>query len=308
MILKFVKSGYGKVKSALGKTRSVLTTRLKGLISGKVDEEALENLEQLFYEADFGVKTSLDLVKKVQDIYKAHPSLTADEILKEVHRELLDILKKDTDSLIETENKLPTIIFIVGVNGNGKTTSAAKLAKKYKDDNKKVLLAAADTFRAAATEQLVMWAKQVDINIIKGQHKSDPSAIIYDAVCAAKTRDIDVLIIDTAGRLHTKADLMQELNKMKRVCDKVHPGSPHEILLTLDATTGQNAIEQAKIFNNHTPLTGLILTKLDGTAKGGIAIAIQRELNIPIKFIGTGEGLEDLQVFDAESFVSALLE
>ncbi|MFT4552266.1 MAG: fused signal recognition particle receptor [Chlamydiales bacterium] len=308
MILKFIKSGYKKISSALGKTRSALTQTIKDLFSGKVDEETLESLEELFYEADLGVKTSVELVEKIRTLYKNNSSITADEVMEEIQKEILLILNKQSSSVRDLQLEGPTVFFIVGVNGNGKTTSAAKLAKRYKDAGKKVLLAAADTFRAAATEQLDMWAKKVGVDIVKGQHKSDPSAVVFDAVSAAKSRNCDVLIIDTAGRLHTKTDLMQELGKMKRVCSKIIPESPHEILLALDATTGQNAIDQAKIFNNYTPITGLILTKLDGTAKGGITVAIQRELGIPIKFIGTGEGIEDMEAFVAENFVSALFE
>lgn len=308
MILKFIKGGYEKISSALGKTRSALTRTIKDLFSGKVDEETLESLEELFFEADLGVKTSVELVEKIKALYKDNSSITADEVMEEIQKEILLILGKQSSSVTELKTDGPTVFFIVGVNGNGKTTSAAKLAKKYKDEGKKVLLAAADTFRAAATEQLDMWAGKVGVDIVKGQHKSDPSAVVFDAVTAAKSRGCDVLIIDTAGRLHTKTDLMQELGKMKRVCGKIIPEAPHEILLALDATTGQNAIDQAKIFNNYTPITGLVLTKLDGTAKGGITVAIQRELGIPIKFIGTGEGVEDMEAFVAENFVSALFE
>jgi fused signal recognition particle receptor len=308
MILKFIKGGYDKISSALGKTRSALTQTIKKLFSGKVDEEVIENLEELFYEADLGVKTSVELVEKIKTLYTENKSITADQVMEEIQKEILLILGKQSSNIIELQKEGPTIFFIVGVNGNGKTTSTAKLAKIYKDAGKKVLLAAADTFRAAATEQLTMWAEKIDVDIVKGQHKSDPSAVVFDAVSAAKSRGTDVLLIDTAGRLHTKTDLMQELGKMKRVCNNVLENSPHEILLTLDASTGQNAIDQTKVFNKFTPVSGLILTKLDGTAKGGIAVAIQRELGIPIKFIGTGEGVDDLEAFDSESFVSALFE
>jgi fused signal recognition particle receptor len=197
---------------------------------------------------------------------------------------------------------------IVGVNGNGKTTSVAKLANRFKINKKNVLIAAADTFRAAAVEQLDIWAQRLKVDIVKGTSHSDPAAVTFDAVQAGKSRKTDVVIIDTAGRLHTKIPLMQELAKIKRSCQKVIPNSPHETLLVLDATTGQNAIDQAKVFNEFTPITGIILTKLDGTAKGGIVISIQRQLGIPIKFIGVGEGLEDLEPFDAQNFVNALFD
>ncbi len=194
----------------------------------------------------------------------------------------------------------------MGVNGNGKTTSVAKLAKRYRDSGKKVLIAAADTFRAAAIEQLEIWASRIQTDLVKGAPKSDSAAVAYDALSAAIARNIDVVIIDTAGRLHTRNDLMQELEKIKRACHKVIPDSPHETLLVLDATIGQNAIDQAKIFHQYTPITGLILTKLDGTAKGGIIINIQNQLGIPVKFIGIGESLDDLEPFNAENFSNAL--
>ncbi len=205
--------------------------------------------------------------------------------------------------------RMPAIFLIVGVNGNGKTTSVAKLSHLLKQNNKKVLVAAADTFRAAAIEQLETWAEKLKIDIVKGAPKSDPAAVTFDAIQAAKARGCDVVLIDTAGRLHTKTPLMQELEKIKRSCQKASSnGGPHETLLVLDATTGQNAIDQAKHFHKFTPLTGIILTKLDGTAKGGIIIAIQRELGIPIKFIGTGEQIDDMQPFDPQKFVESLFE
>jgi fused signal recognition particle receptor len=204
--------------------------------------------------------------------------------------------------------QLPMIILIVGVNGNGKTTSVAKLSHLLKQNGQKVLVAAADTFRAAAIEQLDTWAQRLQIDIVKGSPKSDPAAVAFDAVQAAKARHCDVVLVDTAGRLHTKTPLMQELEKIKRSCYKASLSGPHETLLVLDATTGQNAIDQAKHFHKFTPLTGIILTKLDGTAKGGIVVAIQRELAIPIKFVGTGEQIDDLQPFDPKNFVENLFE
>jgi fused signal recognition particle receptor len=200
------------------------------------------------------------------------------------------------------------VMLIVGVNGSGKTTSLAKLAHLLHSAGKKVLIGAADTFRAAAIDQLELWAKRIGVDIVKHQSHSDPSAVAFDAISAAKARGAEAVLIDTAGRLHNKTDLMHELAKIRRVCDKVCPGAPHETLLVLDATTGQNAIDQANTFHQFTPLTGLILTKLDGTAKGGIVVAIQRQLGLPIKFIGTGEGIDDLQPFDPQQFVKALFE
>lgn len=308
MILKFIRGGYEKVKDALSKTRSSLSNSLKALIGKKIDDEILEQLEELFFEADLGVQTSIKLVEKVRELHANNPSITSPEIIEEIQKEILSTIKSQDPSISEAAPNEPTVLLVIGANGNGKTTSVAKLAKLYKDANKKVLIAAADTFRAAATEQLEMWAKKIGVDLVKGQNKGDPSAVVFDALSAAKARQADVILIDTAGRLHTKKDLMQELEKMKRVCSKVQPGAPHEVLLALDATTGQNAIEQAKTFHRFTPMTGLILTKLDGTAKGGITIAIQQELSVPVKFIGTGEAVQDIEAFDAESFVSSLFE
>ena len=307
MILNFIKSGYNKVKNALGKTRSLLGNKLKSLFLGKLDESTLEQMEQLFYEADLGVQTSQLLVEKIRSIHQKNPDLKGDGLLEEVKKELVAILQKyPADLNFSTEN--PTVILIIGVNGNGKTTSVAKLTKKLIDQKKKVLIAGADTFRAAAMEQLEVWAHRLNVEMVKGLSKSDPASVAFDGVSAAKARNSDVIIIDTAGRLHTKTPLMQELEKIKRSCQKVIPGCPHETLLVLDATTGQNAIDQARIFNKFTPISGIILTKLDGTAKGGIVISIQQQLGIPIKFIGVGEGIDDLEPFDAESFVNALFE
>jgi len=309
MILDFLKGSYKKVRAALGKTRSTLTNAIKGLFSGKVvNEESLEQLEEIFYESDLGVKTSQELVEKVRILYEKDSSLNAEQVIAKIKEEILSIIGNKSLALKEAPTGQPTVIFIVGVNGNGKTTTCAKLAKHYLDNNKKVLLAAADTFRAAAVDQLSKWADTLGVDIIKGQANHDPSAVIYDAVEAAIARHADVLIIDTAGRLHTKSTLMQELEKMKRVCNKVLPEAPHEILLVIDATIGQNAIDQAQIFNQYTKLTGLVLTKLDGTAKGGITIAIQRELDIPIKFLGVGEGVNDFGPFAPEAFVDSLFE
>lgn len=309
MIFDYLKSGYVKLKSALNRTSALLGTKIKTLFSGKLDEETLSQLERLLYEADLGVQTATELTTKVRLFHKQHPSASPEELLEQIKREILLILSEQSPLLTEipkTEN--PLVILIIGVNGNGKTTSVAKLANRLQSDGKKVLIAAADTFRAAAIEQLEIWAKRLGTEIVKGAYKSDPAAVAFDAVTAGKARQSDVVIIDTAGRLHTKTDLMQELEKIKRVCKKVSTQAPHEVLLVLDATTGQNAIDQAKTFHRFTPITGLILSKLDGTAKGGIVVSIQRELKIPVKFIGTGEGLEDLEPFNAEKFTQLLFD
>ncbi len=309
MVLHFFKSNYAKFKSALAKARSLFGDKIKTLFQGKIDEETLEQLEQLLYEADFGVQTASELTEKVRDLHRARPSATMADYIAALHTHLLALLGSRSPHLLEIPpQELPLIILIVGVNGNGKTTSVAKLAHLLKQQHKKVMVAAADTFRAAATEQLEVWAQRLHIDIVKGLAKSDPAAVAFDAVQAAKARQCDVVLVDTAGRLHTKTPLMQELEKIKRSCYKAANHGPHETLLVLDATTGQNAIDQARHFHKFTPLTGIILTKLDGTAKGGIAVAIQRELGIPIKFVGTGEQIEDLQPFDPQLFLTNLLD
>lgn len=277
--------------------------KIKALFSKKIDEDLFLELEKLFYESDLGIKISLELTDKLKEILKKNPDLKIDEIIKIIKNELL----KDTVSINDVSLKKPHIIMIVGVNGSGKTTSIAKLANHYQKMGKNVLLIAADTYRAAAADQLEIWAKKINIDIVRSLQGSDPSAVIFDGLNAAKARDIDVVIIDTAGRLHTKTNLMQELEKIKRVTKKVIEDAPNETILVIDATTGQNGIDQAKIFNEYTPLTSIFLTKLDGSAKGGIVLAIQREIKVPIKWIGLGEKIEDIAPFDAKSFIDDLL-
>lgn len=309
MVLHFFKSSYLKFKSALQRARSLFGDKIRTLFQGKIDENMLEKLEQHLFEADFGVQTAMELTHHVRELHRLHPTYQTTDYLAALRTHLLQLLNKYPPTLKELPAQdLPLVILIVGVNGNGKTTSVAKLSHLFKENQKKVLVGAADTFRAAAIEQLEMWAQRLDIDIVKGFPKSDPASVAFDAVQAAKARGCDVVLIDTAGRLHTKTPLMQELEKIRRSCHKASAQSPHETLLVLDSTTGQNAIEQAKQFHKFTPLTGIILTKLDGTAKGGIVVAIQRELGLPVKFVGTGEQLDDLQPFDAEAFVSNLFE
>lgn len=308
MVLNFLKSSYQKVKTAFSKTGSLLGNKIRSLFGSgaSLNQDTLEELEKIFYEADLGVETTLEMTAKVKKLYAENPKLTGDELLECIRQELLQLLTpKELQKAVSLTQ--PYTIMVVGVNGNGKTTSTAKLAKKYQDEGKKVLLAAADTFRAAAMEQLSLWASKLEVDIVKGTSKSDPAAVVFDAMNAAKARNSDILIIDTAGRLHTKIPLMQELEKIKRSCKKFIPEAPHETLLVLDATTGQNAIEQAKAFHQFTPITGLVLTKIDGTAKGGIIVAIQRKLGIPVKYIGVGESIDDLEPFDAETYINALL-
>lgn len=307
MVLKFFKTSYSNVKKALTKTGSLLGTKLRSLFHGPLDDSLLDNLEKTLYEADLGVTYARELTEKVRQKIKKDSTVTSEVLIEEIRHEILHHLKRHA-SIEEPSVKAPHVILIVGVNGNGKTTSIAKLAHHYHHAGKKVILGAADTFRAAATEQLEIWAHRLKIDIVKGSPKSDPASVVFDTVSAAVSRNADIVLIDTAGRLHTKIPLMQELEKIKRSCKKIIPESPHETLLVLDATTGQNAIDQAQTFHKFTPITGLILTKLDGTAKGGSVIAIQKKLGIPIKFIGVGEGVDDLQPFDPEAFVNALFE
>ena len=300
MFLTFFRKLYRKIFShktlnfSLGKT-------LRNLLKKGVDNKTLEQVERTFFEADLGTEMSIQLLKKV----KEKDSLTVDDIFKDIDAFLIENLRNYSRELRFSENSNPTVILVVGVNGTGKTTSVAKLAHYYKGLGKKVLVAAADTFRAAATEQLAIWAGLAKADIVKGS--GDPSAVVYDAISAAKARGADIVIVDTAGRLHTKTHLMQELEKIQRVCKKLVPEAPHETLFVIDATLGQNAVDQAKIFNDFVPLTGMILTKLDGTAKGGIVVSLQQRLNIPVQFIGVGEGINDLKPFDIKQFVSDLL-
>lgn len=309
MVLNFLKSSYKKVKDALVKAKALLGSKIRSLFARGLNDETFEELEQLFYEADLGLQTATELTEKVKTLHKQNPSLTGENLLEAIRTDIVKTLSQQpTDLVTIPKEQLPLVILIVGVNGNGKTTTVAKLAKYFQQANKKVIIGAADTFRAAAMDQLEIWCQRLGVEIVKGNPKSDPSAIVYDTIAAGKARHADVVIIDTAGRLHTKTHLMQELEKIRRTCNKIHPNSPHETLLILDATTGQNAVDQAKTFNQFSPITGLILTKLDGTAKGGIVISIYRQLNIPVKFIGIGEGLEDFEPFHPENFAKALFE
>ncbi|MCH9634409.1 MAG: Signal recognition particle receptor FtsY [Chlamydiae bacterium] len=297
MVVKFLKSVFLK-------TRSYLGDRVRKIFSKSIDENTLEELEHLLYSADLGSSMSQEIVSDIQKNFKKNPKVDPDEILKHIKSRVKSHLSEYSSQL---ELKTPlTVILIVGVNGNGKTTSTAKLANYYKKSGKKVLLAAADTFRAAAVDQIEMWSKKIGVDLIKAQLGSDPAAVAFDSITAALSRKADVLIIDTAGRLQTKTHLMQELEKVKRVLQKQCPDAPHETLLTIDATIGQNAIEQAKVFHEHTPLTGLILTKLDGSSRGGVVVPIQKEIQIPIKFVGVGEKVDDLKIFDPNAFVDEL--
>lgn len=308
-MFSFLKTGFQKVKQALAKTRSFLGIRLRSLFKDPWTEESFDKLEQILYEADLGSHCSISFAEKIKDFLRKNPKSSADEILgafRTFSNEILNAPPKVIGA--KPKEGDPLVILVVGVNGSGKTTSIAKLAKQFAEEGKKILVAAGDTFRAAAIDQLATWAERLNIDIVKSKPGSDPSAVAYDALSAAKARGSDVVLIDTAGRLQNKTDLMQELAKIKRVSAKVIPEAPHETILVLDATTGQNAIDQAETFHQFTPLTGFILTKLDGSAKGGIILSIYQKMGIPIRWIGIGERADDLLPFDPEAYVTALFE
>lgn len=296
-----------KLKSGLSKTRQNFTEKIDTLIKSnrKLDDDFYDELEEILIQADVGVNTSLELVQNIRKIAGKEKINDSSEVTGLLKTEIARILDKPDMTVQLTEDK-PTVIMVVGVNGAGKTTSIAKMAYKFKNKQKRVLLAAADTFRAAAIDQLQIWADRIGVELIKHQEGSDPGAVVYDAIHAARARKTDILIIDTAGRLQNKTNLMKEISKIRKVIEREIPGAPHEVLLVLDATTGQNAISQARIFSEATGVNGIILTKLDGTARGGIVLAIARELDMPVKLVGVGEGMEDLREFSAEIFTEAL--
>jgi len=298
---------FEKLKAGLAKTKNAVFGRLDALFRGfsKVDEEMLEELEEVLITADVGVNATETILDELRDKIKKD-KITEPEKAKEALQEILtDMIGEGEPLKLETT---PAVILVIGVNGVGKTTSIAKIANVLKTEGKQVLLAAADTFRAAAIDQLGIWADRVGVDLIRHEEGSDSAAVVYDALSAAKKRNADVVIVDTAGRLHNKKNLMDELAKIDRVIDRQLPDASRETLLVLDATTGQNAVMQAKEFKNAANLTGLVLTKLDGTAKGGIVFSIRDELGIPVKFIGVGEKVDDLQYFSASDFVSALFD
>ena len=294
------------LNDGLAKTRKNLTDKIGKLILGeKIDEAFLDELEEALISADVGVETSSLVLRDLRERFKRNELISPQQVRDRLKQILIEILsaRPSTFSL----NASPAVVLVVGVNGTGKTTTIGKLASRLRADGKKVLLAAGDTFRAAASEQLSIWGERAGIPVIKHKEGADPSAVVFDAVKAAKARDVDVLIVDTAGRLHTKSNLMEELKKVNRILSRELPGSPHETLLVLDGNTGQNALVQAKMFNEAVGITGIVLTKLDGTSRGGIVFAINKELGIPVKFVGIGEAIEDLKSFDPEEFVNALL-
>jgi len=302
------KGFFKRLKEGLNKTRNAFTEKIDSVFSAfkKIDDELFDELEEALILADLGAETSMEIVEELRKRVKEEKITEADGAKELLQKIIADILKSDNQSL-DLSGK-PAVILVIGVNGVGKTTTIGKITAKLKAQGKSVILVAADTFRAAAIEQLEVWANRNGVPIIKHQEGADPGAVVYDAVFAAKSKDADVLIIDTAGRLHNKKNLMEELKKIFRIIDRELPEASKEVLLVLDATTGQNAVNQAEVFNEAAPLTGIVLTKLDGTAKGGIIISIKSKLAIPVKFVGVGEGIDDLQEFDPESFAKALFD
>jgi len=297
---------FERLKQGLSKAKQGITDRVDQVLKSytKVDDELLEEIEEILITADVGVDTTMNIIEKLTDVIKTKKITNPQDVKGELRLIIEEILTNENATL-DVSHK-PTIILMVGVNGVGKTTTIGKLASRYKKEGKKVLIAAGDTFRAAAIDQLEVWAKRSDVDIIKHQEGADPGAVIFDSIKAAKARDIDLLICDTAGRLHNKANLMNELSKVFKIVDREYPEAKKEVLLVVDATTGQNAVSQAKSFKQVCDITGLVLTKLDGTAKGGVVLAVKSEVDVPVKLIGVGEKMEDLQDFDAKAFSEAL--
>lgn len=300
-------SFFKKLKEGLFKTRNSISSKIESVINSftKIDEEFFEMLEEILISADIGIETSRKLCEDLRQEVKKHGVTDPFEIKKLLGDIMIKSLDDDNELLISSK---PSIILVLGVNGVGKTTTIGKLAYKLKNDGKKILLAAADTFRAAAAEQLDIWAKRADCSIVKQPEGSDPAAVVFDAISSAKSKNVDVIICDTAGRLHNKKNLMGELEKINRIINRELPNASKEILLVLDASTGQNGINQAVEFGKSLDITGIVLTKLDGTAKGGVVLAIKEKLGVPVKYIGIGEGIDDLRPFNAKEFVEAILE
>jgi fused signal recognition particle receptor len=310
---KEVGSLLDRLKQSISKTRTQITAKVEDLISGekKIDPDLLTKLENTLLAADLGPRTTHQILEAVRQRLERHALSSSADLKAELKNQLLYALRivpSSNGTSAAAEKPRPNVIFVVGVNGTGKTTTIGKLAHRFRQSGKNVVLAAGDTFRAAAIEQLGVWAARTGSEIVKTKSGGDPAAVVYDALSSARARNADVVIVDTAGRLHTKSNLMAELDKMKRTATKIIPGAPHEVLLVMDATTGQNGLSQAREFTATAGVTGIVLTKLDGTAKGGIVVAITRELGLPVQYVGTGEGMEDLVPFDAETFVSSLFD
>jgi fused signal recognition particle receptor len=298
-----------KLKSGVQKTRAGLVNALEDALQGKkeIDADLLEELEATLISADIGIRPTQEILERIRQRVERHQLADADGLRSLIQEQLLEILAASERAPARVTEP-PAVVFLVGVNGSGKTTTVGKLAQRFKNEQRSVLLCAADTFRAAAIEQLEIWGQRTGIPVIRQSPGSDPSAVLFDAIQAARSRKVDYVLVDTAGRLQTKENLMLELQKMTRTARKVIPDAPHEVLLVLDATTGQNGLEQARKFTESSGVTGIVLTKLDGTAKGGIVVAIARELNLPIRYIGVGEKVEDLLPFDSEKFIQSLFE
>jgi fused signal recognition particle receptor len=302
-----------RLKQSISKTRSQITAKVEDLISGEkeIDPKLLAKLENALLAADLGPRTTHQILEAVRQRLERHALSSTADLKAELKNQLLYALRTvspPNGTVGTARESRPRVIFVVGVNGTGKTTTIGKLAHRFRQSGKNVVLAAGDTFRAGAIEQLGVWATRTGSEIVKTKSGGDPAAVVYDALSSARARNADVVIVDTAGRLHTKLNLMAELDKMKRTATKIIPGAPHEVLLVMDATTGQNGLSQAREFTATAGVTGIVLTKLDGTAKGGIVVAITRELGLPVQYIGTGESMEDLVPFDAETFVSSLFD
>ena len=298
-----------RLKAGIEKTRAGFVERVEDLIAGKkeISPELLEELEYTLITADIGVGTTTEILERIRERVDRSMVNNSGELKQLIREHLLEVLQATERPLAQVK-EAPAVVMIVGVNGSGKTTTIGKLTNRFKSEGRSVLLCAADTFRAAAVEQLVVWGERTGVDVIRQKAGSDPSAVLFDALQAAKARKSDYLIVDTAGRLHTKENLMAELEKMRRTAAKVVPAAPHEVWLVLDATTGQNGLEQARKFTESSGVTGIVLTKLDGTAKGGVVVAIARELNLPIRFVGVGEKSEDLLPFEPEDFINSLFE
>src|SRR5208282_5117366 len=299
-----------RLKDSVSKTRSELSARVEQILTGDrpVDQELLKQLESALLSADIGVRTTKEILAALREQVNQHKLEGSDTLRRELKSQVLKILTAPLGNSNGKVDIAPRVLFVIGVNGTGKTTTIGKLANRLKKDGASVVLCAADTFRAAAIEQLEVWGRRAGVEVVKQKSGADPSAVIFDALSAAKARTADVVIVDTAGRLHTKSNLMAELEKIKRTAAKIVPGAPHDGLLVLDATTGQNGLNQAREFWSHAGVTGIVLTKLDGTAKGGIVVAIARELNLPIRFVGTGEQMDDLVPFDAQTYANSLFD
>lgn len=303
---------FNKIKEGLSKTRDAMHDKIAAVvpIGGRVDEEMLDEIEAILIQSDIGLDTAVEIIEELRSAVRSEKVSDGDGVMRMLQEQLAEAVALGSDGALPLGSAAlpgaPFVILVVGVNGAGKTTTVGKLAKQYADAGKKVLVAACDTFRAGAVAQLDVWAERAGVDIVRAQQGADPAAVAFDALAAARNRKVDVLLVDTAGRLQNKTNLMEELKKIRRSLAKQDPQAPHETLLVLDATNGQNALSQAREFNEATELSGLALTKLDGTAKGGIVVALRKEMDLPVKLIGVGEGVDDLQPFDGETFARAL--